>query len=315
MNETAVTRPGARGVGPSDDAHGAWLRELLSWREKRVAGLAGPYGWWSLTCLTWLEEGENLVGSAQGATVRLPERFPAAVATVLVAGEAATVVPAAGALLRPGTDLPAEGGPPPSPVTVTHDQAFMVAGSAGSEPARMSVIRRGDLWGVRVHDPVAAAAADPAARVAWFAPAPEWVIDAEFLPADGSERVPVSNVIGQVSMESVAGRVRFALGGGAYTLLATHAGEGRLFINFRDASNEDLDAEPTGEAVSYSGGRFLITEAPSEGRVTLDLNRAHHPPCAHTPYATCPIPTPGNRLPFAVTAGERKPGPAAAAAR
>lgn len=117
-------------------------------------------------------------------------------------------------------------------------------------------------------------------------------------------------------MHRVAGRVRFVHAGTSWTLLATEAGEGRLFINFRDASNEDLDAAEEAAAVrgdhvrreglaSYSGGRFLTTDAPVDGRVTLDFNRANHPPCAHTPYATCPMPTPGNKLPFAVMAGER----------
>ena len=43
------------------------------------------------------------------------------------------------------------------------------------------------------------------------------------------------------------------------------------------------------------------------GRVLLDFNRAINPPCVFTPYATCPLPAPENRLPFAVSAGEKLP--------
>jgi uncharacterized protein (DUF1684 family) len=40
--------------------------------------------------------------------------------------------------------------------------------------------------------------------------------------------------------------------------------------------------------------------------VILDFNRSINPPCAFTPYATCPLPPPQNRLTLAVTAGEKK---------
>ncbi len=39
----------------------------------------------------------------------------------------------------------------------------------------------------------------------------------------------------------------------------------------------------------------------------LDFTRAVNLPCAYTDFATCPLPPAGNRLPFAVTAGERIP--------
>jgi uncharacterized protein (DUF1684 family) len=48
-------------------------------------------------------------------------------------------------------------------------------------------------------------------------------------------------------------------------------------------------------------------DAPDGDRTWIDFHRAHHPPCAHTPYATCPLPPLENRLPFPVTAGERHP--------
>ena len=53
---------------------------------------------------------------------------------------------------------------------------------------------------------------------------------------------------------------------------------------------------------------------PRQGRVLLDFNRAYNPPCAFTPFATCPLPPPENRLDLRVEAGERdyrKPKPAA----
>jgi uncharacterized protein (DUF1684 family) len=38
--------------------------------------------------------------------------------------------------------------------------------------------------------------------------------------------------------------------------------------------------------------------------VTIDFNRAVNPPCAFTPYATCPLPPRVNWLPVRIEAGE-----------
>jgi len=292
-NDMSDTLPNTNSITPP-----AFTEDLLAWREKRVFSLSHPFGWWAITSLDWLEAGFNEVGSAPDATVSLAARFPAAVATLFVDGDNLTISPA------PGADLMGEAGALTEPLVVQSDTAFTVRAST---PARVNIVRRSDLWGVRVYDPVAASTKSVQDDVAWFAPAPEWVLEAEFIEPESDETVPVSNVIGQVSMQRVAGRVRFQHDGATHTLLATDAGGGRLFINFRDASNEDYD-RPQADPVTYSGGRFLTTDVPVNGRVTLDFNRAYHPPCAHTPYATCPIPTRDNKLPFRVEAGERVAG-------
>jgi hypothetical protein len=45
---------------------------------------------------------------------------------------------------------------------------------------------------------------------------------------------------------------------------------------------------------------------PENGKVELDFNKAYNPPCAFTPYATCPLPPPENRLPVRIEAGEKR---------
>jgi uncharacterized protein (DUF1684 family) len=72
--------------------------------------------------------------------------------------------------------------------------------------------------------------------------------------------------------------------------------EGELFFIFRDGT--------TGKS-TYPAGRFLYTDVAKNGKVTIDFNRAYNPPCAFTPYATCPLPIPQNRLKVAIEAGER----------
>jgi uncharacterized protein len=40
--------------------------------------------------------------------------------------------------------------------------------------------------------------------------------------------------------------------------------------------------------------------------VVLDFNKAYNPPCALTPFATCPLPPKQNHLPVRVEAGEKR---------
>ncbi len=117
------------------------------------------------------------------------------------------------------------------------------------------------------------------------------------MPGLPGETIAIVNALGQVSDVAVSGRAVFEHSGRRQALVATPAGApGRLFFNFRDATNV---------SETYGGGRFLNVDGPVDGRIVLDFNLAHHPPCAHTPYATCPVPPEENRLPFEVRAGER----------
>ena len=66
--------------------------------------------------------------------------------------------------------------------------------------------------------------------------------------------------------------------------------------------------DTTNGAETYARGRFLVTEpVADDGSVVVDFNLAYNPPCVFSPYATCPLPWPANRLPIRVEAGERLP--------
>lgn len=65
-------------------------------------------------------------------------------------------------------------------------------------------------------------------------------------------------------------------------------------------------ADATSGRETYGAARFLYADMPRDGRIVLDLNQACNPPCAFTPYATCPLAPPENRLGVRVTAGQLK---------
>jgi hypothetical protein len=80
---------------------------------------------------------------------------------------------------------------------------------------------------------------------------------------------------------------------------------GGVFLSFTDATSGDA---------TYGSGRYLLDTVKGAdlgmegGRLVLDFNFAYHPSCAYDARWACPLAPPGNRLPVAITAGERLPG-------
>jgi uncharacterized protein len=64
-------------------------------------------------------------------------------------------------------------------------------------------------------------------------------------------------------------------------------------------------ADATSGTETYAAARFVYADAPVDGKVLLDFNKAVNPPCAFTPFATCPLPPQENVLTIPVTVGEK----------
>ena len=108
----------------------------------------------------------------------------------------------------------------------------------------------------------------------------------------------IPNVLGDTYEEKIHGKLEFEIKDKTYTLNPM-GNRNHLFVVFGDQTN----AEQT-----YGGGRFLSVPEPDEdNKVYLDFNKAYNPPCAFTPYATCPLPPSQNRLSVKVKAGEKAP--------
>jgi uncharacterized protein (DUF1684 family) len=102
----------------------------------------------------------------------------------------------------------------------------------------------------------------------------------------------------EMQPEQRVGRLEFTLDGTAYTLTA-FAAEGdlsRLFVPFNDLTNG---------RETYGGGRYLNLDRTATGVYDLDFNRAYQPSCVYNHSYVCPYPPSENRLPIAITAGER----------
>ena len=67
--------------------------------------------------------------------------------------------------------------------------------------------------------------------------------------------------------------------------------------------------DSTAHSTTYPAGRYLRVPLPdSSGWTVMDFNRTYNPPCVFTPYSVCAFAPRENRLSFALTAGEQRPG-------
>jgi uncharacterized protein (DUF1684 family) len=132
-----------------------------------------------------------------------------------------------------------------------------------------------------------------------FAVNEKWKIKAILNPPVQSQLM-IMNVLGQNTATKNAGKLFFQIEGKEYSLDVIDEGGPQYFITFADA---------TSGKTTYGAGRFIELPKPdTNGNTEIDFNKAYNPPCAFTAFATCPLPPPQNRLPIAITAGEKNYG-------
>jgi uncharacterized protein (DUF1684 family) len=271
----------------------AYVAEIETAWAEREARLTAEDGWLTLTGLFWLEPGESSLGAADGVAVRLPDGPDDAGALVLADDGAVT--------LRPSPDGGLTVNDAPAVEQILATDATGNPDVVRSGRALFYLIERGTRVGVRVKDPEAATRAE-FAGLEHFPVDPSFRIAAVFDRYTEPRDVAVPTVIGEPSTMLAPGLLHFEVGGEKVSLEPyVSAPEDRdLFLVFRDATSGDT---------TYGAGRFLSAElVDGSSEVVLDFNLATNPPCAFTPFATCPLPTPENTLFVAVEAGEQYRG-------
>lgn len=273
-------------------ARGAGHPDYTSERAARVKDLTQPYGWLSLTALKWLKPGITTVGSAADNALVLAGA-PAHLATFEEKAGKVTVTTAAPSLTLHGRPL--------TPGTVI-GSGEDTDSALSSGRLRLWVIDRSGQRYLRVKNPEASTL-KRFHGLTWYPPDEHFRIQAHWIPDTPPHVLHVTNEIGQVSPVTIPGHVEFELNGTKQTLIPIEAdSKDGLWFVFRDE---------TYRQATYGGGRFLTTDVPSNGldhpgTVILDFNEAVNPPCAYSPFATCPLAPREARLPIAVPAGEKR---------
>lgn len=259
------------------------------WNEERVKELKAENGWLNLAGLFWLKEGENSFGSGETSNLRFPEgKIPAVAGMMERRGNKV--------YLKPGVPISVDG--KLSGYTLVFDPDSTRNPVMQYGDLRWNIIKRDDRIGVRLRD-----LRHPA--ISGFSGIPRYSLDssmvirARFEPHMVPTSIPITNMLGQTYAQFSPGLVHFTMNGQRFTFIALEE-EGMLFLVFGDDTNG---------VETYSAGRFLKAVKPDgPGTTTLDFNKAYNPPCAFTPFATCPLPPKQNIIPFQVNAGEKNYG-------
>jgi uncharacterized protein len=246
--------------------------EIAAWRQKREASMKAETGWTTVTGLHWLHEGANSFGKDRAAEIELADG-PARAGTFELRSGKVTVT--------------MDG----KPRAVAADSAEFVQNGR----LRLFVIKRGDKMGIRVRDPES-----PYRKnfhgIENFPASEAYRVTARFVAEP--RKIPILNVLNQTEPSECPGYVEFTLHGRRHKLypIIEAPGDKELFYIFRDQ---------TAGKETYGAGRFLYSDLPKDGKVVLDFNKAYNPPCAFTPFATCPLPPKENRLAVRIEAGEK----------
>jgi uncharacterized protein (DUF1684 family) len=276
----------------ADPAYAAQIGTARALRETR---LASENGWLTLVALHWLVPGENAVGADASLPVSLeaPGIPPKACSFVLGADGAVTL------RAEPGAPVAVNGAPPSGAPLVTDRDGKPDVVTVGR--VRLTLIERGGRLAIRARDPESPRRTT-FKGLDYFPVDPTLRVEARFEPYESPREIEVPSAQGPPQKALAPGLVRFTLAGAERTLEPTveSATDETLFFVFSDQ---------TAGTESYGAGRFLYADRPKDGetKVLLDFNLAQNPPCAFTPYATCPLPLPRNVLPFRVPAGEKAP--------
>ncbi len=277
----------------SSSVEPAYIEEIEQWHQRRIASLTKPDGWLSLVGLYWLKEGENRFGAnPQNDIVFSTKKVPQFMGAFILRDSTVKVK------INPGVEVFHQG---------KKVQQMILRSDADGKPTVLTygtllwyIIKRGDRFAVRLKD-----SNYPARKefqdIERFPVDPAWRVIARFEPYNPPKTISIPTIIGTVEEERCPGALVFEINGKTYRLDPIgDPDDKQLFIIFADQTNG---------TETYGAGRFLYVDAPGpDGTTVIDFNKAYNPPCAFTPYATCPLPPDQNYLPIRVTAGEKKYG-------
>jgi uncharacterized protein len=265
-----------------------YKKEIASWREARIERLKSKTGWLNLAGLFWLKEGVNTFGSDSSNSIVFPSNAEPFYGSITKSGDSI--------ILRVSAD---------SKITVdgiNTAEKFLNSDLSGNPTLMESgslawfIIKREERYGIRLRDfnhPRIA----KLEHIPCFEPSSDWRIEADFIPYDSIRNIELATATGGTEISKCPGELVFRKGLKKYTLLPFSEGN-EFFIIFADKTNG---------IETYGNGRFMYTAIPdSTNKVILDFNKAYNPPCAFSPFATCPMPPWENILDLKIDAGEKE---------
>jgi uncharacterized protein len=282
---------------PSVDHTAEWKQRIAAWREQREKELVTPDGWLSLIGLEWLKSGGNSFGTASDNSVPIKASGPEHFGLITVSGTNVQ-------LLSYPSGFPADfllDGKPAREGKLSTDAS--TPSTMAWHSITMVVLDRGGRYALRIKD-ANAPTRTGFTGLHWYEPNLDYAVIAKWIPYPPGHTERIPTIIGTTLNLPAPGVAEFTLNGQTIRLepVLEDPHDTTLFFILRDA---------TSKTTTYEAARFLRTPFPDHGidkpgTLILDFNQLYNPPCAYTPYATCPLPPPQNRLTVAIEAGEQR---------
>lgn len=277
-------------LGPWAGAQTDYAQSIEKWRSEREAKLKSETGWLTVAGLFWLKEGVNTVGAGEKFDVRLTDNFKKGKLGEIEFKERKAVLK-----VEKGVEAQADGKRVSAPVDLVSDeQGKPTEIRTGTQ--MFYLIKREERFGIRLKDSNSEARRN-FKELPWFPVDASYKVRARLESWPEPKALKVPNVLGGVLKMKSPGVLKFTLNGEECSLQPVEEDDGALFIIFADGTNKNE---------TYKSGRFLYAEKAVNGETVLDFNKAINPPCAFTPFATCPLPPAGNKLEVEINAGEKR---------
>lgn len=266
---------------------GAYITAIEEWQAERLDRLKGKNGWLNLAGLLWIEEGENTFGSDTGNDIVFPEKADAFCGSLTLENGKVILEVKDKVEITSGDTLVTNLG--------LNDDHTKPTTHLRQGDLAWFIIKRGERYGIRLRD-------YKHPRIAQMDHIPVYPINFEYIveavlhrfdePRTFTVATPVE---GFTETYECPGEFHFRIKNDDLVLYPFTSGKGYFLVIADETTGLD----------TYGAGRFMYTEPDSTGLIILDFNKATNPPCAFSPYATCPMPPPENFLPVAIEAGEK----------
>ena len=265
----------------------SYVKSMEEWQHQRLERLKNKNGWLSLSGLFWLEEGENSFGSDAENDIIFPEKADAFCGTLVLDSGSVTLRVAEGIGISVKDFLITE-------MALVNDHSENTTRLQQGDLA-WYIIKRGDRYGIRLRDHKHPRI-DELDHIPSYPIQTSYVVEATLEPFDSPKTMTVATPLeGFTESYECPGILNFRINGKKLTLHPFTSGSGYFLVIADETSGLD----------TYGGGRFMYAMPDSSGRIILDFNKAYNPPCAFSPFATCPMPPRENFLPAAIEAGEK----------
>ena len=278
---------GARLLGEA----ASYRAEIAEWRKNYDRDLRSEKGPLWLIARHDVPEGKTEIGSDASNAIALPDRVPKRVGILQRQGDKVTFEPAAGiAVMLNGKRMAGPSvlriGLPPKQSDKLAFGDFEIALSESGGQYQLTVRDRQSPYLKEFHGAV------------WFPVNAGCRVEGTFTAYPAPKELKIPDTGGRTRIRNVRGYVTFRLNGESLRLEPVEI-DNVFFFMFKDR---------TAGKETYGAGRYLDTELPKNGKVTLDFNKAYNPYCAINPYSSCPIPPKSNTLTMRVEAGEKYRG-------